>query len=263
MKTPAASIQLRRRSLVLDKNINGIIDNTEEMFSNNAAAAPFRDMTSLATWGANGDKGINASAPIYKALNDGGKLQANEVTALSALDVSSLDYANCTFPQSNQVHQISALMPQAQTLSNIYVPKPDSIQMNTNNRQSTLLVTQLHGLNALQINEDGFTTEQNVPAVISVRGNGSTMQELLNNDHVIQRYQRRSRLRPRVRDGRAKRLLNYARNHLNRASNSSAGSLFTAVKRGNFRMKRACSPIKSDASSYEKNSKLILGRKIQ
>ena len=176
--------------LVLDKNINGTIDNAEELFSNSAVAEPYRGMASLGNWDADGNGLINNTDPLYNQLfvwkdaNADGQTQSAEVTRLSALGVSSLDYANGTFSQNGQTRQMSTLTLKAETIGRSYVQKPDGIQINTNAGQSTLRVTQLHDLNNLQPNADGFTTEQGVPAIISVRGNGATIEGLLDNDRV-------------------------------------------------------------------------------
>ncbi|MGB4115460.1 MAG: VCBS domain-containing protein [Polaromonas sp.] len=176
--------------LVLDKNINGTIDNAEELFSNTKVAEQHRGMASLGNWDADGNGLINTTDPLYnqlfvwKDLNADGKTQSAEVTNLAGLGVSSLDYANGTFTQAGQTRQMSTLSLKAETIGRSYVQKPDGIQINTNAGQSTLRVTQLHDLNNLQPNGDGFTTEQGVPAIISVRGNGTTYEGLLDNDRV-------------------------------------------------------------------------------
>jgi hypothetical protein len=54
---------------------------------------------------------------------------------------------------------------------------------------------------------DGFTTVQDVPDVIAVRGNGSTVQGFLDNEQVSGRRQKRSCLRPKTSGYRAKKLL--------------------------------------------------------
>ena len=54
--------------LVLDKNINGALDNGEELFSNSSVAEPYRGTASLATWDANADGVINANDPLFGNL---------------------------------------------------------------------------------------------------------------------------------------------------------------------------------------------------
>ena len=176
--------------LVLDKNINGTLDNAEELFSNSEVAEQYRGTASLATWDADGNGVINANDPlvnnllVWKDANGDGRQQAAEVTSLSTLGISSLDYVNGTFTQAGLTKQMSTLTLQAETVGSSYVPKGDGIQINTNNGLSSLLVTQVHDLNCLLPNADGFMTSQNVPAVISARGNGTTIEGLLDNDHV-------------------------------------------------------------------------------
>ena len=90
-----------------------------------------------------------------------------------------IDLCNGTYTQAGPgglVRQMSTLTLKAKTVGSSYVAKADGIQINTNNGQSSLLVTQVHDLNALLPNADGFTTYQNTPAVIATRGNGTTIQ---------------------------------------------------------------------------------------
>ena len=191
-------------------SFNGHLENGEELFCNTCVVALYRGTASLATWGANADGVINANDPLFNNLlvwkdqNGDGKQQAAEVSSLSTLGISSLDCNTGTFTQGGLTKQMSTLTLNAETVGSSYVPKGDGIQINTNNGQQTLLVTQVHDLNALLPNADGFTTDQNVPAIIATRGNGTTTQGLLDNDHVSNapnakqsnHYKSRSCLRP-------------------------------------------------------------------
>ena len=55
--------------LVLDKNINGTLDNAEELFSNSSVAEQYRGTASLDKWGAAGDGLINNTDPLYNQLH--------------------------------------------------------------------------------------------------------------------------------------------------------------------------------------------------
>jgi len=66
----------------------------------------------------------------------------------------------------------------------VFRARPLLFQIDSSTGQSQLLVTQVHDLSSLQANEDGFSTDENVTAVIQLRGNGSTVQGLLDNDQV-------------------------------------------------------------------------------
>lgn len=177
--------------LVLDKNLNGAIDNAEELFSNSQVNGQSRGIASLATWDADGNGVIDALDPIYGQLgiwqdaNGDGSVQASEYHNLSSIGISRLDYSQGTYTQANgSVRQMGTLSLQAETAGNAYRPVPDGIQIVSTNGQISMAVTQVHDLSSLQANADGFTTDENVPAVIQVRGNGSTVQGLLDNDRV-------------------------------------------------------------------------------
>ena len=115
-------------------------------------------MASLGNWDADGNGLINSTDPLYNQLyvwedlNSDGQTQNAELTKLTTLGVSSLDYANGTFSQNGQTRQMSTLSLKAETLGRSYVQKPDGIRINTNAGQSTLRVTQVHDLNNLQPN---------------------------------------------------------------------------------------------------------------
>ena len=206
--------------LVLDKNLNGTLDNAEELFSNSKVAEPFRGLASLATWDADGNGVINAGDPIFNELhvwkdaNGDGRVEfaQDEYHGLAELGVASLDYVNGTYTGADGgIYQMATLTLQAQTVGNSYVPKPDGIQVTSTNGQASLYVTKLHDLSPppppppppapapagspppppappptyLQPIGEEFSVDENVAAVIAVHGDGNTVRGLLDNDHVI------------------------------------------------------------------------------
>jgi Ca2+-binding RTX toxin-like protein len=164
--------------LVLDKNINGTIDNGDEMFSNSQVAEQARGISSLATWDANGDGVINASDPIYAQLqvwkdaNGDGRIEQGEVQSLADLGITGLDYRTGKYVTSSGEHQMSTLRLQASETGQSYQAVPGGIQVSTNNGESTIVVTQVHDLSSLQANTEGIETAENTPAVIAAHGNG-------------------------------------------------------------------------------------------
>ena len=108
--------------LVLDKNVNGTLDNAEELFSNSAVAEGYRGVASLATWDADGNGLINAADPIYAAMriwrdvNGDGKQDGSEISTLADLGITSLDYKTGTFSQAGQTKQLSTLSVKAETV---------------------------------------------------------------------------------------------------------------------------------------------------
>jgi len=177
--------------LVLDENMNGTIDNGEEMFSDSQVAAGYRGVASLATFDANGDGVINATDPVFSQLGvwidtqGSGQMTSSSYHSLASLGVVSLNYHLGTYTKSDgSVHEMGTLSLQAATLGTSYTAAPNGIQLTTTNGQVTLEVTRLNSLSSVQANELGFTTNEDVPAEIQVRGNGGNIQGLLDTDSV-------------------------------------------------------------------------------
>jgi hypothetical protein len=192
--------------LILDKNINGTIDDGEEMFSNSAVNEQSRGIASLAVIDADGNGSIDASDPVFGSLrvwqdkNSNGLLEAGEVKSLSALGISSLNYETGTVTRSGQLAQMSTLTLEADTLGTSYTKKADGILLETTQGQVSLQVTQLHVLSEaesiplppgptpgpvpiLHVYNESFTTEENVSDIILVRGYPG-VQGLLDADYV-------------------------------------------------------------------------------
>ena len=83
--------------------------------------------------------------------------------------------------------QLSTLSLEAGTLGAAYTPKGDGIVLETTNGQVSLQVTSLHVLDAAQappslnVYNEGFATDQNVPGVVLVHGQPG-IAGLLDND---------------------------------------------------------------------------------
>jgi Ca2+-binding RTX toxin-like protein len=178
--------------LVLDKNVNGGIDNAEELFSNSQVNAQSRGVVSLATWDGDGNGKIDASDAVFSQLavwqdaNGDGLLEQGETHHLGDLGLTGLNYQMGTYSKTDGTndHQMGTLTLQAQTLGHAYTARADGIQIDSSTGQSQLLVTQVHDLSSLQANEDGFATNENLAAVIQVRGDGANVHGLLDNDQV-------------------------------------------------------------------------------
>lgn len=100
--------------LVLDENMNGAIDNGEEMFSDSQVAGNYRGVASLAQYDANGDGVINVSDPVFAQLGVWIDAQGNGIQiptnyhSLSSLGIVSLNYELGTYTKSDgSVHEIS------------------------------------------------------------------------------------------------------------------------------------------------------------
>ena len=192
--------------LILDKNINGTIDDGEEMFSNSAVNEQNRGIASLAVIDADGNGSIDGSDPVFGSLrvwqdkNSNGLLDAGEVNSLNSLGITSLNYETGTVTRSGQLAQMSTLTLDADTLGTSYTKKADGILLETTQGQVSLQVTQLHVLTeaesmplspgptprptpVLHVFNESFTTEENVSDTILVRGYPG-VQGLLDADYV-------------------------------------------------------------------------------
>jgi Ca2+-binding RTX toxin-like protein len=177
--------------LVLDENLDGSIDDGEEMFSDSKVAAGYRGIASLTTYDANGDGVINATDPVFALLGvwidaqGTGQMTSANYHSLASLGIASLNYRLGTYTRNDgSVHEMGTLSLQADTLGTSYTPAPNGIQLTTTDGQVTLEVTRLNDLSSVQANEVSFATDEDVPAVIQVRGNGSSVQGLLDTDSV-------------------------------------------------------------------------------
>lgn len=132
--------------LVLDKNVNGTLDNAEELFSNSAVGESYRGTASLATWDADGNHVIDAADPIYAAMqiwkdaNGNGVQDAGEKTSLAAMGITSLDYANGTYTQGGQPRQMATLGLTAETVGIRYLAAEHGIRIVSNNGTSVLSI---------------------------------------------------------------------------------------------------------------------------
>ncbi|WP_343742762.1 beta strand repeat-containing protein [Herbaspirillum huttiense] len=177
--------------LVLDENLNGAIDNGEEMFSDSQVATGYRGISSLATYDANGDGVINSIDPVFSQLGiwidtqGTGRMTSSSYHSLASLGIASLNYRLGTYTKTDgSVHEMGTLSLQAATLGTSYAAAPNGIQLTTTSGQVTLEVTRLNDLSTVQANELGFATDEDVAAVIQVRGNGNSIQGLLDTDKV-------------------------------------------------------------------------------
>jgi len=175
--------------LVLDRNINGTIDDGEEMFSNSTVAEKARGVASLETVDAQDNGVIDASDPVYNQLivwqdaNGDGAIEVGEAHSLASRGITSLNYRQGTFERNGQARQMSTLTLDASTSGSAYTPTQGGIRITTTDGHGTIAVTQVHDLSNLQPGEDGIATEQDTPLTVLAHGGGN-VQGLLDNDIV-------------------------------------------------------------------------------
>ncbi len=193
--------------LCLDRNFNGSIETGLELFSNADVSDDAKGVRSLAWVDANGDGTIDASDPVFQALqvwrDDGdGTQEAGELSSLSSLGITSLEYLNGRFVRNGQYFalQSQALETSAEGLAVAQVT--GGIQVTHSDGRSTLVVSQVintgtgtgggtgGGTNGLVVSneaflapEDGFTAGHPNYADPSARQSISVTQaQLLAND---------------------------------------------------------------------------------
>jgi hypothetical protein len=113
-------------------------------------------------------------------------------------------------------------------------------------------------MSTLQVNADGFSTGQNVPAIIATRRNGTTIQGLLDNDHVSNapnvkqssHYQNRSCLCSYLLGYSTKKCQKTGKSCVKRATRE-AGNRREAQKRADLGRKSSHTRLFMGANSYE------------
>ncbi len=175
--------------LVLDKNLNGTIDDGEEMFSNSLVDEQSRGLASLAVVDANGDGILNSLDPVFNQLrvwrdvNQDGVVEAGETVSLASLGITELDYKAGTFVRSGVQQQMQTLTLDASTTGTAYTAVKGGIQITTTNGQQSIVVNQVADLSSVAPGDDEITAKGGVPTTVFAHGGGD-VQGLLDNDHV-------------------------------------------------------------------------------
>ena len=175
--------------LVLDKNLNGTIDDGEEMFSNSLVAEQSRGLASLAVIDANGDNILNSFDPVFNQLrvwrdaNQDGIVEAGEAVGLSSLGITELDYKAGTFIRNGAQQQMQTLTLDSQVAGAAYTPVAGGVQITTTNGHQSILVSQVADLSSIAPGNDEITAKSGVATTVFAHGS-STTDGLLDNDHV-------------------------------------------------------------------------------
>ncbi|MDP9123475.1 MAG: Ig-like domain-containing protein, partial [Pseudomonadota bacterium] len=177
--------------LVLDKNMNGAIDDGSEMFSNSNVDQQARGVSSLQVFDADGNGVIDANDPVFsqlkvwRDLNGNGQVDPGEASSLQSLGITSINYALGTFTMNGQQQQMSTLNLTASTVGTTYKPVDGGIQLTNTNGQTSILVTQVHDLSSIEPGADEISTQENVPVTVLAHGDASKgTSGLLDNDKV-------------------------------------------------------------------------------
>ncbi|MHB1098190.1 MAG: beta strand repeat-containing protein [Burkholderiales bacterium] len=159
--------------LVLDRNDNGQIDSSRELFSNGMVGLDRRGLAGLAWMDSNYDGILNASDPVFNQLrvwqdkNGNGIVDAGEETTLAQDGITSLNYSMGQFSENGQVRQMASPDLTADTLGEKVSIVPQGILLQNSNGQSSLLVTRVDDLTQVQANEDGLTGIENTELIVN------------------------------------------------------------------------------------------------
>jgi hypothetical protein len=147
--------------LFLDRNLNGGLDASRELFSNGMLDISARGLAGLRWVDSNYDGLLNSADPVWSQLKvwtdaDGdGQTDAGETKTLSELGITSLNYAMGRFEQNGTLRQLASPDLQADTYGIKTQVVPEGIVVQNTNGQISLLTTHIDDKSLLEANRDG------------------------------------------------------------------------------------------------------------
>jgi len=159
--------------LVLDRNYNGQIDAGREMLSNGKVDVSRKGLAGMAWMDANYDGKLTADDPVWDELQiwqdrDGdGTQDAGEVSGLTALGVSELNYSMSRFVQNGVIKQMGSPDLEADAQGTRINVVPEGIVIQTSDGSTSLLVTRIDDQTAVQANQDGLTGYEDIEAIVN------------------------------------------------------------------------------------------------
>lgn len=158
--------------LMLDRNVNGSVDASRELFSNGEVALNRRGVAGLAWTDSNYDGRIDANDPVFSQLelwrdiNSDGAVDTGERTRLSTDGITSLNYAMGTFEQNGVTKQMASPDLQADTAGQRINVIPEGILIENTGGQISLLVTRVDDRTLVEANRDHVTALEDIEAII-------------------------------------------------------------------------------------------------
>ena len=157
--------------LTLDRDYNGETNTGREMFSNSVVDISRRGLAGMAWVDSNYDGKLTAADPVWNELkvwfDDGdGVDEAGEKKTLAELGISELNYSMGTFTQNGQVKQLASPNLEADTEGTRVSVVPEGIILETSSGQTSLLVTRIDDLTAVEANRDGATGYEDIEMII-------------------------------------------------------------------------------------------------
>ncbi|HCA27098.1 MAG TPA: hypothetical protein DEP05_05580, partial [Betaproteobacteria bacterium] len=159
--------------LVLDRNDNGRIDASRELFSNGQVALDRRGLASLGWVDSNEDGKLTAADPVFDELrvwqdkNGNGVVDAGEETTLAQDGVTSLNYAMGQFTENGAVRQMASPDLTADTAGEKINAIPQGILIQNSGGHNSLLVSRVDDLTQVQANADGVNGVENLETIVS------------------------------------------------------------------------------------------------
>jgi VCBS repeat-containing protein len=159
--------------LWLDRNLNGQMDGGKELFNNSFVALSERGLGGMRWLDADYNGKLTALDPVWNELkvwqdaNGNGQTETGEVSGLSQLGITELNYSMGTFTQNGTIKQLASpdLAADAQgTRINVI---PEGILVESSQGQVSLIVTQVDDQSAIEANRDGVTGIEDVEFIIS------------------------------------------------------------------------------------------------
>ncbi len=159
--------------LFLDRNLNGQIDSGKELFSNSAVALGARGLAGMRWIDSNYDQKITDADPVWDELKlwhdaDGdGAADAGEVSGLSTLGITALDYVLGRYEQNGQIKQLASPDLAADTEGVRTHVIPEGIVIETSGGHTSLIVTRIDDRTVIEANRDSLTTFEDIETIIS------------------------------------------------------------------------------------------------
>jgi len=149
--------------LVLDRNYNGVIDASSELFSNGLVADGVKGLASMRWVDVNGDGDITSLDPVFAQLriwrdaNGNGVMDDGESKTLNDLGITALHYGRGSYDQNGQTFQMASPDLQADAIGTRTHVIKDGIIVESSNGQISLIVTKTQDLSNIAPGKDGIT----------------------------------------------------------------------------------------------------------
>lgn len=146
--------------LVLDRNYNGFIDDSSELFSNGFVADAVKGLASMRWVDGNADGDITVADPVYDQLriwqdaNGNGAVDAGETKTLKELGITALHYTRGSYDRDGQTYQMASPDLQADAVGTRTHAVEGGIIVESSNGQVSMIVTRTEDLSNIKPGKD-------------------------------------------------------------------------------------------------------------